>query len=306
MGEILPRAHLRANGWSSNRITSAVRDRTLIRSARGLYVVAGGQDSAELYRTEVVATMQRRRGAASHQSAAELHDIPYFAADRALVHVTVDQAGGGGERGRVFLHARPLPMTDVVESAGVAVTSRARTAVDAAMTGNLVRAVIAFDAIRLVRRYPRPQDPTPTPVAEIEACMARLGRRRGCDVARKGLALSVEKSESAGESWARMQMLTWGIPAPDLQVRYDLGASTYYADFTFGPALIGEFDGRGKYGDTDEEKDDALDRERCRQQEFETAGFEVVRFGWRVLQREGALRALLAPSLKRHGLLDAG
>ncbi len=302
----MPRAHLRSIGWSSNRITKAVRDQELIRPAPGLYVVPGSQDAAGRYQTEVVATMQRRRGAASHQSAAELHDIPYIEPDRSLVHITVDRPQSGGVRGKVFLHPRPLPPADVAEVGGVAVTSRARTAVDAAMTGNLVRAVIAFDAIRLVRRYPRPEDPEPVPVTEIEACMARLGRRRGCDVARKGLALSVTRNESAGESWARMQMLAWGIPTPDLQVRYDLGASTYYADFTFGQSLVGEFDGKGKYGETDEERAEAHEREKTRQEAFEKAGFEVIRFGWPVLARDGALRALLMPSLKRHGLLDAG
>ncbi|MCS3781046.1 hypothetical protein [Tsukamurella ocularis] len=250
--------------------------------------------------------MQRRRGAASHQSAAQLHDIPYFEPDRSLVHITVDRPGGGGVRGKNFLHPRPLPPADVVEVDGSAVTSRTRTAVDGAMTGSLIRAVIGFDAIRRVRRYPSADDPLPVPRAEIQECLDRLGRRQGSDVARQGLAMSVDKSESAGESWARMQMLAWGLPSPELQVGYHLGDATYFADFTFGESLIGEFDGRGKYGETDAEKAEALEREKARQEEFEKAGFEVVRFGWRILKRDGALRALLSPSLRRHGLLEAG
>ncbi|MET9327836.1 hypothetical protein [Tsukamurella sp. NPDC003166] len=306
MGEIMPRAHLRSIGWSSNQITKAVRNQTLIRPAPGSYLEAEPRDAEELYRLKVVATMRRRAGAASHQSAAALHDVPWFEPDRSRVHITVDRPQGGGTRGKVFLHPRPLPSEDVVEVAGVVATSRARTSLDGAMTGNLVRAVIGFDAIRLVRRYPRPEDPDPIPLAEIEACRERMGRRRGCDIARKALALSVERSESAGESWARMQMLAWGLPTPDLQVRYDLDGSTYYSDFTLGEALIAEFDGKGKYGDTDEEKADALEREKTRQEAFERAGFEVIRFGWPVLKRDGALRALLTPSLRRHGLLDSG
>lgn len=306
MGEIMPRAHLQSIGWSSNKITKAVRDRTLIRPAPGLYLAAEPRDAEALYRLEVIATMRRRGGAASHQSAAALHDIPFFEPDRSSVHITIDRRRGGGARGKVFLHPRPLPPVDVVEIGGVAVTSRARTAVDAAMTGSLVRAVIAFDAIRRVRRYPAPDDPAPVPPAEIHACLGRLGRRRGSDVARRGLALSVDRSESAGESWARMQMLAWGLPTPELQVGYRLGDATYFADFTFGETLIGEFDGRGKYGETDAEKEEALEREKTRQESFEKAGFEVVRFGWRILKSDGALRALLTPSLRRHGLLKAG
>ncbi|KXP03626.1 hypothetical protein [Tsukamurella pseudospumae] len=305
MGEIMPRAHLRSIGWSSNKITKAVRDQTLIRPAPGAYIEAASLDADALYRLKVVATMRRRAGAASHQSAAALHDIPWFEPDRSLVHITVDRRQGGGSRGKVFLHPRPLPSDDIVEVAGVVATSRIRTALDGALTGNLVRAVIGFDAIRLKRRYPRPEDPDPIPYGEIEACMALMGRRRGCDIARRGLALSVDKSESAGESWARMQMFAWGLPTPELQIRYDLDGSTYYADFTLGEALIAEFDGKGKYGDTDEEKEEALEREKTRQEAFERAGFEVIRFGWPVLKRDGALRALLAPSLRRHGILEA-
>ncbi|RDH11196.1 type IV toxin-antitoxin system AbiEi family antitoxin domain-containing protein [Tsukamurella pulmonis] len=306
MGEIMPRAHLQSIGWSSNRITKAVRDHELIRPAPGSYVEAEPRGEEELYRLKVIATMRRRSGAASHQSAAALHDIPYFEPDRSRVHVTVDRSHGGGVRGKVFLHSRPLPIEDVTQVGGVIVTSRARTAVDGALTGNLVRAVIGFDAVRRVRRFPRPDDPEPISVDEITACLTRLGGRRGTDVARRGLTLSVDKSESAGESWARMQMLAWGIPAPELQRGYTLGASTYYADFTFGDALIGEFDGKGKYGETDAEKAEALEREKARQVAFEKAGFEVIRFGWPVLTRTGALRALLAPALRRHGLLYAG
>ena len=302
----MPRAHLQSIGWSSNKITKAVRDRTLIRPAPGLYLAAEPRDAEALYRLKVVATMRRRGGAASHQSAAALHDIPFFEPDRSSVHITLDRRRGGGVRGNVFLHSRPLPPEDVVEIDGVSATSRARTAVDAAMTGSLVRAVVGFDAIRRVRRYPAPDDPEPVAQAEIHACLGRLGRRRGSAVARRGLALSVDKSESAGESWARMQMLAWGLPSPELQVEYHFGDSTYFADFTFGESLIGEFDGRGKYGETDEEKAEALEREKTRQEAFEKAGFEVVRFGWRILKRDGALRALLAPSLRRHGLLKAG
>lgn len=299
MREITPRARLRMDGWSTNKITAAVRGQKLHRAAPGLYVVPDGIDEYELYRIRVRATMQRRGGMASHLSAAALQDIPYHNPDRTHVHITLDRASGGGRRGKVHLHARPLPPEDVTQVGGVLVTSRARTAIDAAMTGDLVRGVCAIDAVRLVRRYPRPEDPDPVAVEELQACIDRMGSRRGVGVARQALALSVDRSESAGESWSRMQIYASGLPMPELQAEYHFGESVYFTDFTW-PGLIGEFDGRGKYGDDVGEEAEVLEREKSRQEVFEAAGFEVIRWGWRVLNHDGALASMLRPALDRH------
>ncbi|WP_248489234.1 hypothetical protein [Tsukamurella sp. PLM1] len=299
MREITPRAQLRIDGWSTNKITAAVRGQKLHRAAPGLYVLPDGIDEYAFYRIRVRATMQRRGGVASHVSAAALHGIPYHNPDRTHVHITLDRASGGGRRGKVHLHARPLPPEDVTEVDGALATSRARTAIDAAMTGDLVRGVCAIDAVRLVRRYPRPEDPDPVSVEELQACIDRMGSRRGAGVVRRALALSVDRSESAGESWSRMQMHASGLPMPELQVEYHFGESVYFADFTW-PGLVGEFDGRGKYGDDVGEEAEVLEREKSRQETFETAGFEVLRWSWRVLNHDGALASMLRPALDRH------
>lgn len=300
MGEITPRAQLRATGWSTNTITAAVRRQKLHRVAPGLYVVPAGRSAENLYALRVRATMARRRGAASHESAAALHGIAYLRPDRDRVHVTVDRDTGGGRRGKVHLHARPLPPQDVTDIDGLRVTTRARTAIDAAMTGDLVRGVCAIDAVRRVRRYPRPDDPDPMPMAELLDCLERLGGRRGTAAAVRALELSVDRSESAGESWSRMQMHAYGLPMPELQVGYRFDESEYFADFTWN-GLVGEFDGRGKYRDDVDEEAEVLEREKARQEKFEAAGFEVLRWGWRILNRDGALPAMLDTALRRHG-----
>lgn len=291
---------MRATGWSTNKITAAVHQQKLHRVAPGLYVVPEGRSIEELYAVRVRATMGRRRGAASHESAAALHGIAYLRPDRERVHITVDAETGGGRRGNVHLHARPLPPQDVADIDGVRVTSRARTAIDAAMTGDLVRGVCAIDAVRRVRRYPRPDDPDPVPMTELLECVERFGGRRGTAAALRALELSVDRSESAGESWSRMQMHGYGLPMPELQVGYRFGESEYFADFTWN-GLVGEFDGRGKYGDGADEEAEVLEREKARQEKFEAAGFEVLRWGWRVLNRDGALPAMLESALRRHG-----
>ncbi|ADG77703.1 Transcriptional regulator, AbiEi antitoxin, Type IV TA system OS=Tsukamurella paurometabola (strain ATCC 8368 / DSM / CCUG 35730 / CIP 100753 / JCM 10117/ KCTC 9821 / NBRC 16120 / NCIMB 702349 / NCTC 13040) OX=521096 GN=Tpau_1071 PE=4 SV=1 [Tsukamurella paurometabola] len=304
MGEMVPRAHLLATGWSSDRLTNAVRSGELYRPAPGWYSAAKSETEWERYRTTVIATARRRGGVVSHESAAVLHGIPYLRPRRNQVHLTIDRPSGGGVRAHVYLHPRPLRPDDTCTVGGVAVTSRARTAIDVAMTGDLERAVCAIDAVRLVPRVLEPGHPKPTALEELAECLEFLGRRRGVAVARRAVELSVTCSESPGESWSRVQMHSWGLPTPQLQVEHRIDGATYFTDFEWG-RVAGEFDGRGKYGVDTRLREHALEREKERQEAFEAAGFEVIRWGWRVLARPGRLRDLLLPALSRHGVVSA-
>ncbi len=87
---------------------------------------------------------------------------------------------------------------------------------------------------------------------------------------------------------------------PRLQTPFDFGGRQVFADFEWG-SLIGEFDGKGKYGTTDAER--AAEKERHAL--FVNAGFEVVRWDWDDLLNDALLRAKLTPALARHGLLTA-
>lgn len=304
MGRILTRGHLLATGWTSDTITAAVRDGRLTRLTTAMYGVPVEEEAWAAYRTRVLAFAHNWKGVVSHESAAALHDIPFLQPTRREIHFTVDREGGGCVRGDVHVHARPLAPEDIVIVDGVRVTSRRRTAVDIALLRNLERGVCAIDAVRLQRRYPLRTDPVPVPLADLNAGLEALGRRRGAAIARRAIALSVDCSESAGESLSRMQMLTWGLPTPALQTAHVLEGTQHFTDFEWG-TLVGEFDGRGKYGDEPEEIDEVLEREKTRQELFERAGFEVVRWRWRVLNTEGALRRLLVPALERHGFRAA-
>ena len=83
-----------------------------------------------------------------------------------------------------------------------------------------------------------------------------------------------------------------------------LAGRTFYTDVEWG-SLVGEFDGREKYGETDDEVAEALAAEKDRQELLETAGFEVVRWRWRVLNTPGRLEQLLLPAMRRHGVVRA-
>ncbi|BDD81537.1 hypothetical protein TPB0596_13000 [Tsukamurella pulmonis] len=308
MGTILTRGHLESTGWSSGAISRAVAAGELERLASGMYTVPDDSAPWVKYLLRVRAATVNRIHVVSHESAAALHDIPFLHPARTHVHFTTgrDHGGGvrGGRAGKVHLHPRPLQPEEITTVDGIPVTSRARTAVDVAMSGDLLRGVCAFDAVRLVRRYPRPDDPPPVSADELHVCLDRLGTRRGVATARRALELSVERSESPGESWSRIDMLNWNLPQPRLQAEYAIGGRTYFADFAWG-TLIGEFDGEGKYGETAEEQAAALAEEKARAAEFTDSGGEVIRWQWRHLIVPGRLHALLLPAMARHGLVDA-
>ncbi|KXP00950.1 hypothetical protein AXK60_23295 [Tsukamurella pseudospumae] len=274
--------------------------------ASGVYTEPDDSKPWVRYLLRVRAASVNRIHVVSHESAAALHDIPFINPPRTHVHFTTgrDHGGGvrGGKAGKVHLHPRPLLPEEITTVDGILVTSRARTAVDVAMCDDLIRGVGAFDAVRLIRRYPKPDDPSSVPLAELQACVDRLRGRRGAAVAQRALDLSVEHSESPGESWSRIDMLNWKLPRPKLQTEHFIGGRLYVADFDWG-TLVGEFDGESKYGETSDERAAALAEEKERAAEFTDSGIEVVRWTWRHLTRTGALHALLLPAMARHGLV---
>lgn len=306
MAVILTRGHLESTGWSSGAISRAVVDGDLEWLASGMYTVPDDSKPWVKYLLRVRAASVNRIHVVSHESAAALHDIPFLHPNRVYVHFTtgLDHGGGirGGKAGKVHLHPRPLLPEDITVVDGILVTSRVRTAVDIAMCPDLIRGVCAFDSVRLVRRYPKPEDPEPVGVDALQGCVDRLGGRRGSAFAQRALDLSVNRSGSAGESWSRIDMHNWNLPRPQLQTEHTIDGHQYFADFDWG-TLIGEFDGKDKYGETAEERAAALEAEKERQGEFTDSGIEVIRWNWNHLQQTGKLHALLLPAMARHGLV---
>ncbi|GAA1078167.1 hypothetical protein [Tsukamurella strandjordii] len=301
MGRIWTRQQLKLMGWSDARIARET-GAGIRRLAHGVYGPNTDAPAWELYRERILAAATTCGAVVSHQSAAALHGIPVLHPDRSLVHFTVDRMSGGGRRRGLHIHPRPLPADQVTVVDGVRVTTRCRTAIDVAMSGDVDRGVCAIDAVRLIRRYPSPIDPPPVELADLTQCLALLSGRTGAFVARRAVELSVDRSESAGESWSRMQILAAGLPMPRLQVPRTIEGETYVADFDWGP-MTGEFDGRGKYGADPAEVDSALADEKRRHAAFAASGVEVVRWQWRELAAPNRLRDILTPALVRNGLL---
>ncbi len=164
---------------------------------------------------------------------------------------------------------------------GVAVTSMARTVADLARTLPLDQAVAVGDrALRMGL------DP-----AELADVLDRAARWAGVRKARRVSAFLDPRSESVGESFSRVRCHELGLPAPEPQfdVINDLDQFVARTDFAW-PELrtLGEFDGMLKYQRLrrkDETVEDAVIREKLREDALRDLGWQVVRWIWAELFR---------------------
>ncbi|HEX7189602.1 MAG TPA: hypothetical protein VF423_15385, partial [Actinomycetes bacterium] len=111
-----------------------------------------------------------------------------------------------------------------------------------------------------------------------------------------------------GESWSRVVLIEEGVPPRALQVPvFDEDGLVGYADFGWD-GVLGEFDGKGKYGigvgSDPAEAGRIVWREKRREDRFRVA-HEVVRWGFGDLHRPsklaGRVRAALARAAQRRG-----
>lgn len=300
MGRILPRGVLGAQGMSQRKIDRELGTGPLRRIGHGAYTREPKGKPWEEHRLLIDAVGVRGNAVISHQSAAVIHRMATYGMSSKHVHVTINASRGGGIRGDVHTHARPLSDDDVVIVDGLRVTSPARTAVDLAMTGDHGQSLAIIDSARLRVRFPKADTRPPVTVEQLEAAVDVLGRRPGLEMFRRALAESVEHSESAGESRTRAMMLEWGLPIPGLQKYYRLGERDYYADFSL-PGMIGEFDGMAKYADDKDRKRYEIRRAG----DFRSAGIAVVNWYWEDLADRGRMFKILTNEMVRCGVIPS-
>jgi hypothetical protein len=286
---------------SDAELRAAVRAGNLLRLTPGVYVepgdqFAGHRGADRLYRLRsiAVATSEGAGGfPLSHMSAAAMHDLALLHPDRTRVHLTSGLGSGGAVSADRHLHPSPLGPDDTTVIDGVTVTSLVRTAVDVATMSNFAQGLTIFDAA--LRAGAARED--------LRACLA--DRRYGVRAARRALLYAHPGSESVGESWSRAQMIEAGdIPGAYLQREFRCPGGKYRCDFCWGDKLIGEFDGKTKYGRLRREGEsvaDAVLREKRREDELRALGFMVIRWTWGMLER-GEMLALARPWITRFGL----
>lgn len=270
-------------GYSEQR--SMLRSGELVRIRRGAYVLsdAAASEPREVHRQLVEATLRQSSGEAvvSHLSAAVLHGLPVWDDQLSLVHVTRNRSSGGKRRRYVHLHPGRLTPEEVVEVAGIPVTSVARTVVDLGRTLSFPRSVPIADAALHAG----------LPLAELQAAVEESAGLQGIGAARRMSDFSDGRSESVGESTSRVVLHFAGIPKPDLQ--FDVfdksGGLVGRTDFCWPEhRTLGEFDGRIKYGrllKPGQSASDVVYAEKLREDRLRDLGWQVVRWRWDELGR---------------------
>lgn len=232
----------------------------------------------------------------SHHSAAVVLGMALLDPDLDVVHLTRCPPSRPRIEAGVHHHVADLPEDMVLpQDVGLSVTSLARTAVDVARdTDRLECAVAAFDsALRSgVTR------------AELDAAFETCRNWPGARHVARAIRLADSRADNPGESWSRVILIQQGLTPDDLQVPvHDDEGFVGYADFGW-KGVVGEFDGKGKYGlgpDTEPDPESVrriLWKEKRREDRLRVRN-EVVRWGAAELHQPAVLAGRVRAAQER-------
>jgi hypothetical protein len=282
-----------AEGWSDDELQRQQQLGELVRLRPGAYVGAAAVLDAEMrHRRLITATLAglRRPAVVSHQSAAVLHGLPLWGVPLDRVHVT-RRPPASSDVGRFLrCHVARLPGDDVVEVDGIAVTGIVRTLLDLARGLPFEPAVALLDAA-LFRKAVDP--------AVLTEGLAGSERMPGARAAARAVRFADGRSESVGESRSRVLLHRLGLSASTLQLEVRAGdVLVGRADFGWeAERLLGEFDGRVKYGRMlrpGQSPGDAVFEEKRREDALRDEDWGVVRWTWADLTPQ-----VLGPRVRR-------
>lgn len=186
-------------------------------------------------------------------------------------------------------------------------TGPIQTALDVMVSGKLSESLVVADGLarRLRQEGVMPAGTSLMAVAGISECIAAqqsaAARRRAEHVA--GLASPL--AESVGESYSRAAFEFLGFEQPELQhpLRDEDGFIGRTDCWWPESRVVGEFDGKAKYVDAgirgDISAEEAVYREKLREDRIRRLGFGFVRWSWADLDHPDRLRRkLLAAGLR--------
>jgi hypothetical protein len=213
----------------------------------------------------------------SHVSAVALHGLPLWGLPLNQVHITRTPPARSDRAGRLRSHVARLGSDDVVLVGGRPVTSPARTVLDVARDGPFASALaVADEALREEL----------TTVDELHLALGSITGTRGSRSAARVVAHADRRSESVGESRSRALMIELGVPLPDLQVEVNGPDGSFIGRADFGwrdHRLLGEFDGRIKYGRLlrpGEDPGDVIFQEKRREDAMRAQQWGMARWIW--------------------------
>jgi hypothetical protein len=305
-GVVLRRQALDA-GLDSEDFRELLRGRALVRLRRGAYTTSelwADLDDAgrHILCCRAVLLALDRPAVLSHTSAAAVLGLPLWDVDLTTVHVTRADLHSARLESGVEHHSAQLDEDQIVQAHGMYVTRPARTVVDVARECGFESGVVTADAALHAGLIDRD---------ELLRTHGEMAHWRGARVAGRVLSFADGRSESVGESRARVCFATVGLPKPELQykVTLDTGKDAFLDFYFVAERTGGEFDGQLKYRVPPRAGQAAVEqvlwRERQREEAIRRAGHELCRLVWSDLGhpmrvRERFLNAFAAA--RRRGL----
>jgi hypothetical protein len=184
----------------------------------------------------------------------------------------------------------------VVVVDGVEVTGPVRAALDLARSLPHEAAVVVLDAALHAGVLT---------VDELRAPLPDIVGAPGSRSAARAVGLADGRSESVGESRSRVLLAELGLAPSALpfEVRAADGSFLARTDFAWESAgVVGEFDGRVKYGRLlrpGQDSGDVVFEEKRREEEIRDVGWGVVRWTWPDLSRRDRIEARVRRALQR-------
>lgn len=251
---------LLASGWTERRIARRVREKRLVRIARGWYAPAADWNAWHPSDRQLARVLIAHRDAIrpplfTHTSAAVLLGLPVWEFPDSRVHLSAETSGAS--RPSMSRHQQRVAVDDVVSVAGIRCTSADRTLIDLAslaceetlvgVADAVLRSAVeqggrgshSFDEVRSDSWRHRMRDR-----------IAGARGRRGVRALRRAIEFADARADSVLESVSRLQFRRLGIDV-DLQVRVpNPDGGCWYVDFELcGLGILGESDGDAKYTD---------------------------------------------------------
>ncbi len=270
-GGFVTRRQALACGMTDDEIRSRLRNRRWARVKPGLYLLAGFQPTL---RGRLLAATAVLGAVVSHESAAELHDLPGVPRGLAVVTVRIRTTNRFPD---VIVHqSTDLADRRVVEFEGLPTTDPIRTTID------LCSRMKPYQIGRIIDRLVIDGRATIDEIVGEVELLARHGKP-GMKVARTALEPRMGETvigESEVEAMALRLLREWGFPEPHLQ--YPLpwrSARKGRVDFAYPHVrLIIEIDGRAWHATLD-----AFENDRMRDNHAQLAGWRVLRITYRMM-----------------------
>lgn len=275
-------AQARDAGISPDQLRRLTRRGTIVRLTHGWYARREPTLSPrDRHRRTAAALSHRIDGAVlSHQSALLAMDLPAFAVDLGLVHLTHRHATSHRRRSDCVLHPADASSRDLPDDA---VSVRCADAIVQVGHINPTTALVAADQALRLHNITR---------ADLDDALARFEGKPAMRPVAAILAQADALSESPAETLARHGLTVLGYsPTPQYEIRAE--GRTYRADLELDGLLI-EVDGMLKYDPEALDGTSTLEvvrAEKDREAALIRAGYRMLRLTWRqIVTSDGRIR----------------